>query len=109
VTAICFAPLLGDILELARNGHKVHISSLAKERSDHDENRTGETRRTRGDWLVKRAKLAEPPVTDVGTRNEALKGLRDVSSTSPREAIKSDTAGRPIGLVPRNGLCVTQS
>ena len=108
MTAICFAPLLGDILELARNGHEVHIS-LTKERSDHDENRTGETRRTRGDWLVKRAKLAEPPVTDVGTRNEALKGLRDVSSTSPREAIKSATAGRPIGLVPRNGLCVTQS
>jgi hypothetical protein len=107
VTAIYFVPLLGDILELARSSHDVHIS-LTKERSDHDENRTGETRRTRGDWLVKRAKLAEPPVTDVGTRNEALKGLRDVSSTSPREAVKSDTAGRPIGLVARNGLCVTQ-
>ena len=108
MTAICFAPLLGGILELARSGHEVYISST-KERSDHDENRTDETRRTRGDWLVKRAKLAEPPVTDVGTRNEALKGLRDVSSPSPGEAIKSDTAGRPIGLVARNGLCVTQS
>ena len=84
MTAIYFAPLLGGILELARSGHEVYISST-KERSDHDENRTGETRRTRGDWLVKRAKLAEPPVTDVGTRNEALKGLRDVSSTSPGE------------------------
>jgi hypothetical protein len=73
VTAICFASLLDGTLEVARSSHEADIS-LGKERSDHDENRPGETHRTRGDRLVERAKLAEPPVTDVGTRNEALKG-----------------------------------
>ncbi len=58
---------------MAKSNHEADIS-LAKERSDHDENRTCETHRTRGDRLVEQAKLAEPPVTDVGTRNEALKG-----------------------------------
>ena len=73
MTAICFAPLLDGTSKVARSSHEADIS-LAKERSDHDENTPGETHRTRGDRLVERAKLAEPPVTDVGTRNEALKG-----------------------------------